>query len=80
MKVYATTVELGAETERESTWFNGYTEKFFYDRGYLYHFLYGKLAVAMAYRFIMAHGKMMCNDITKNKAIKKKKNGIRDAK
>lgn len=80
MKVYATTVELGAETERESTWFNGYTEKFFYDRGYLYHFLYGKLASVMAYRFILAHGKIMCTDIPKSKAISLMKNGIRDAK
>ena len=38
-KVYATPVELGAETERESTWFHGYHEKFFTDRGVLYHFL-----------------------------------------
>ena len=46
-EVYATPAELGSETERESTWFDGYHEKFFIDRGVLYHFLYGKLAGLM---------------------------------
>lgn len=80
MKIFAEPVEIGQETVRESTWFKGYTEKFFYDRGYLYHFLYGKLASAMAYRFILAHGNMMCKEIPKNKAIALMKKGIKDAK
>ena len=80
MKIFAEPIEIGAETVRESTWFKGYTEKFFYDRGYLYHFLYGKMALPMAYRFIMAHGNFMCKEIPQNKAIALMKKGIKDAK
>ncbi len=75
-RVYATDVELGAERERESTWFRGYTNKFFVDRGVLYHFLYGKLAYPMAVRFIMAHGKIMCQEISRKKALALMKKGI----
>ena len=80
MKVYAVPVEIGAETVRESTWFNGYHEKFFYDRGVLYHFLYGKLAVPMAIRFLLAHGKVMCQQIAVKDAFQLMKKGIHDVK
>lgn len=80
MKVYAVPVEIGAETERESTWFHGYSEKFFFDRGVLYHFLYGKLSVAMAMRFLLAHGKVMCQEIPVKQAFKLMKAGIQEAK
>lgn len=80
LKVYATPVNLGSETERESTWFNGYHEKFFYDRGVLYHYLYGKLAVPMAWRFLLAHGKVMCQQIPLQQAIRLMKDGIKSQK
>lgn len=75
--VYAVPVEIGAEQERESTWFQGYTDKFFIDRGVLYHFLYGGMAYLMAMRFIMAHGKVMCTTIPRKNALELMKKGIR---
>jgi glycosyltransferase involved in cell wall biosynthesis len=75
-KVYTVPVELGTELERESTWFKGYTDKFFLDRGVLYHFMYGKLAYLMAARFIAAHGKVMCVEIPKKNALALMKKGI----
>lgn len=80
LRVYAVPVNLGSETERESTWFSGYHEKFFYDRGVLYHYLYGKLAGIMAWRFLLAHGKVMCQDISLKQAIRLMKDGIRSQK
>ncbi len=80
LKVYAVPVELGYERERESTWFNGYTEKFFIDRGVLYHFLYGRLAYPMAMRFIAAHGKEMCVEIPQKAALRLMKKGIESVK
>lgn len=77
LKVYAIPIELGQERERESTWFQGYTDKFFLDRGVLYHFLYGALAYPMAVRFIAAHGKVMCEEIPKKNALALMKKGIR---
>ena len=51
--MYATPVLIGEEIPRPSTWFNGYTEKFFYDRGVLYHFLYGGSAWLWAIRWLL---------------------------
>lgn len=76
MAVYAVPVEIGAERERESTWFRGYTDKFFTDRGVLYHFLYGRLAYLMAARFILAHRKVMCEEISAKNALRLMKQGI----
>lgn len=54
-KIIAVPVTLGKEEPRPSTWFNGYTKKFFYDRGVLYRPLYGFLAKPLALRFLLAH-------------------------
>ena len=80
LKVYKAPVTLGRETERESTWFSGYHEKFFFDRGVLYHHLYGKLAKLIALRFLLKHKAVMCQDISWKEAYKLMKKGIREAK
>lgn len=80
LKVYAVPVELGMERERRSTWFQGYTEKFFIDRGVLYHFLYGKLSGLMAVRFLAAHGAVMCKEIPRKRALGLMKKGIHSVK
>ena len=46
------------------TWFHGYNEKFFYDRGVLYHFLYGKAAFLMALRFLYKQKDVMCKEFS----------------
>ena len=53
--IIAVPVTIGREEPRPSTWFNGYNEKFFYDRGVLYVPLYGKLAKPLALRWLLAH-------------------------
>lgn len=53
LKVYKAPVTIGRENGRPSTWFHGYNEKFFYDRGVLYRFLYGWAAFPMAVRFLL---------------------------
>ncbi len=80
LSVYAVPVEIGAEQERESTWFRGYTDKFFMDRGVLYHFLYGRLAYLMAVRFIMAHASVMCVEISRKNALALMRKGIKSVK
>ncbi|MDR0949874.1 MAG: glycosyltransferase family 2 protein [Lachnospiraceae bacterium] len=61
----------------ESSWFTGYHRRFFYDRGVLYHFLYGLLADLFALRFIIAHGKKMCTQVTRRQAFRWMREGIR---
>lgn len=59
MKAVAVPVTIGKEVPRPSTWFNGYTEKFFFDRGVLYRYLYGKMALPFAIRFLLKHRNIM---------------------
>lgn len=76
LKVYKVPVTIGHEKERESTWFTGYNTKFFFDRGVLYHYLYGRLARLMALRFILAHRERMCREIPWKEAYRLMRQGI----
>lgn len=79
-QVYTAPVTIGREAAGESTWFEGYNEKFFHDRGVLYHFLYGTLAWAMAARFLLAHKSVMCREVSVAQAFKWMRAGIREGK
>lgn len=76
-RVYTAPVTIGRENAGESTWFAGYNEKFFYDRGVLYHYLYGALAGVMSLRFLLAHRSRMCKEITVSRAFCRMRQGIR---
>ena len=80
LKIYSHTVCIGEEVERKSTWFSGYHEKFFRDRGVLYHFLYGKLARLLAFRFLWVHRKEMCREIPLRQAYAWMKEGVQEAR
>lgn len=81
LKVYAVPVEIGEEIPRPSTWFHGYDEKFFYDRGVLYRPLYGRLAGLMGLRFLLKNrGEMCSGEISFKQAYGLLAKGIRDAK
>lgn len=77
MHLYTSTEEIGEEIYRESTWFKGYNEKFFVDRGVLYPYLYGKMAKLFALRFLFAHRGEMCREIPFREAYRLMKKGIR---
>lgn len=78
LKVYTAPVTIGMETLRESTWFRGYNEKFFYDRGVLYRELYGKLRKPIALRFLLKHRETMCKEIPVWKAYRLMKAGMEE--
>jgi len=79
LKAYKAPVTIGHERVRKSSWFTGYHEKFFYDRGVLYHYLYGHLASPMALRFLLAYRGRACRDISWRKAFGIMRRGIREA-
>lgn len=79
-RVYTAPVTIGREEAGESTWFAGYNEKFFRDRGVLYHYLYGKLARIMALRFLLAHRAKMCAEVSLKQAYSWMKAGIREGR
>ncbi|MBQ9614441.1 MAG: glycosyltransferase family 2 protein [Lachnospiraceae bacterium] len=82
LKIYAVPVIIGHEMAREnneSTWFNGYNEKFFYDRGVLYHYLYGIMERPFALRFLLTKRKTMCVQIPLHKAYALMVKGMKEA-
>lgn len=80
LKIYCVPVEIGEEAERESSWFTGYHEKFFFDRGVLYYYLYGGMAGIFALRFILTKKSVMCREIPPKQAFQLMKRGIREGK
>lgn len=76
LKIYAVPLCIGEEVERESTWFHGYTEKFFEDRGVLYHYLYGKMAKPFGLRFLWKNRNEMCQEISFGQAYRLLRKGI----
>lgn len=82
LKIYAAPVVIGHEKERrggESTWFTGYNEKFFYDRGVLYHYLYGVMQRPFALRFLLLKRKTMCTEISVREAYSLMVQGMKEA-
>lgn len=80
LKVYKVPVLIGKEKERPSTWFQGYNEKFFFDRGVLYSHLYGKLNRLMGLRFLLAHKAELCKEISMKEAYKIMLKGMKEGK
>ena len=78
-RVYTAPVTIGREEAGESTWFHGYNEKFFHDRGVLYHYLYGWLEWPLALRFLYAHKGMLCTEVSLQQARQWMRDGIREA-
>ncbi len=70
LKLYRTTVVLGKERVNESTWFKGYTEKFFFDRGVLYHFLYGRMAKILGFRYLLKNRHPFCDELGFKRCLK----------
>ena len=77
LRIYRTDVVIGEETAGESTWFKGYTDKFFFDRGVLYHFLYGSMAPVWGLRFLFKNRKEMCRDKGLGACYKLLRDGIK---
>ncbi|MCR4730308.1 MAG: glycosyltransferase family 2 protein [Saccharofermentans sp.] len=78
--IKAVPVNIGKEVPRKSTWFNGFNEKFFKDRGVLYSFLYGRFAVIWALRFVLAKRKSYENSVKPSDAFRWMKAGIAEGK
>ena len=80
LHLYTETANIGKEILRESTWFHGYTEKFFFDRGVLYAYLYGRAAELWMLRYLLAKKKTVCAQIPFSKALGQRKAGIREGR
>ncbi len=77
LKLYRSPVCLGEETARDSTWFTGYNDKFFRDRGTLYHALYGWMAGLLALRFLYKNRREWLADRSFGSAFRLMREGMR---
>lgn len=66
-------------SERESTWFEGYTDKFFFDKGVLYYAMNKKLSVIFSLYHCLRHRKRY-KEYGWYKAFKQMNNGINSVK
>lgn len=78
--VYTAPITIARETEGESSWFEGYNEKFFRDRGVLYRYLYGGLNGIMALRFLLAHRDKLCRNVPLKQAYKWMRSAAKEGK
>ena len=79
LRIYKTPEVIGEEIPRPSTWFHGFDDKFFYDRGVLYKELYGPvMAPVRAFRWLTKNRKEMCKDYPYGKAMAQMRRGWRD--
>lgn len=78
LRIYTSEKVLGKEVAESSTWFNGFTEKFFYDRGVLFAFLYKGFAPVWAFRFVHLKRNIDTKEIGRKKAWKLILDGIRE--
>lgn len=77
LKLYRSVEMIGEERARESTWFEGYTDKFFHDRGVLYAYLYGKMAWPFALRWLTKNRETFCAEKPYAECKRLLKEGIR---
>lgn len=80
LRIYRVPKEIGEERARESTWFHGYTDRFFHDRGVLYHFLYGAGAFPLSIRFLLKNRKKFPADLSFFRCLYQMREGIRRGK
>ncbi len=79
LKIYASKTVIGVLDHGPSTWFNGYTDKFFFDKGVLYYLINRHLAGAFALYHCFKHRRLYRDYGWKNGFAQMKK-GIMHAK
>lgn len=77
LKVYSSPEYLGTAYNKKSTWFNGYNEKFFFNKGVLFTAINPKIRYILILQFIIRHKEMLVN-IKFRKALKLMLNGSKD--
>lgn len=77
MRMYASPQEIGTVSHAESSWFFGYTEKFFFDKGALFAGLSEHFPYILSLQFCLRH-RDMTKDVSLIKAYRAMRKGIDD--
>lgn len=77
LKVYASPVVIGEVNHQDSTWFNGYTDKYFMDKGVFYYSMSKRWAWLLCLQFAIRHRNLFKNKKTITEAYKLMIKGIK---
>lgn len=78
--VYTSPHTIGTVSHEESTWFKGYNEKYFIDKGAFFSSLSKKLRKLLCLQFLIRHKEVISKEIGMTKAYKLMKLGFEDIK
>lgn len=76
-KIYSNTRNLGTVNNQKSTWFKGYNEKYFFDKGALFTAINKKLRIFLILQYLLRHNEVLV-DVKFSKAFKLMLNGSND--
>lgn len=76
LKVYSTGTMIGAVDHKNSTWFKGYNDKFFFDKGILFSLLFPKMCIPYSFAHCLKQHKRYSN-YGWLKAFRQMRKGIR---
>lgn len=79
MKAYTSPIVICNVDFTNSSWFNGYNEKYYFDKGALFYQLHGRSALIFSYIYLLRH-RNESNNLTYMQKIKLFKSGINEAK
>lgn len=77
LKLYASPRTIGSVTHAESTWFKGYTDKFFFDRGVFFTFFSPRMSRFMILQFALRRRRMYAQQKTVRQAVRLMQKGAR---
>lgn len=80
LKLYTYPVAIASVDQTSSTWFNGYTEKFYYDKGALFSAVSKIYAQPLCLQYLIRHRQYKQSGITFIKAYKLMRQGIKGYK
>lgn len=77
LKLYASPVTIGVVDHKNSTWFNGYTDKFFFDKGVFFKYFSPKLNRLMIVQYVVRKYYIYRNSRTRIEAYRQMVKGAR---
>lgn len=80
LRMFASPKTIGKVTQAESTWFKGYTDKYFMDRGALNYCLSKRWTKLLCLQFVVRHRKMFAEHKTVFRAYTLMTSGVRQFK
>lgn len=80
LKVYTHPQIIGYVDQKSSSWFEGYTDKYFFDKGVFFACLSRRMAHLLALQYIIRYNKKWREYITMRKAYKLMFQGIKEVK